>query len=88
MPTLKDVLISVWWQALVEEAASAKIEAETIPGKEHAAPGLKTDRFSFQREEPARAGTESGDEIAMGRDGTKLATAGASLQEVNRRFLN
>jgi hypothetical protein len=47
MPTLKDVLISVWRQALVEEAASVKIGAETYSVKSMPRRGLKQIDFRF-----------------------------------------
>jgi hypothetical protein len=47
MPSLEDVLISVWRQALVEDAASVKIDAETRPVKSTPRRGLKQIDFRF-----------------------------------------
>ena len=47
MISLEDVLISVWRQALVEAAASVKIDSETYPVKSTARRGLKQIDFRF-----------------------------------------
>jgi hypothetical protein len=48
MISLEDVLISVWRQALVEAAASVKIDSETYPVKSTARRGLKQIDFRFK----------------------------------------
>jgi len=45
--SLEEVLISVWHQALVEDAASVKIDSETYPVKSTARRGLKQIDFHF-----------------------------------------
>src|SRR5216684_249597 len=47
MKSLEDILISVWRQALVEDAPSVKIEDETYPVKSTARRGLRQVDFRF-----------------------------------------
>ncbi len=47
MKSLEDTLISVWRQALVEDAPSVKIEDETYPVKSTARRGLRQVDFRF-----------------------------------------
>jgi hypothetical protein len=47
MASLEDVLISVWRQALVEDAASVKIDGETYRVKSTPRRGLKQVDFRF-----------------------------------------
>ncbi len=47
MISLEDILISVWRQALVEDAVSVKIDSETYPVKSTARRGLKQIDFRF-----------------------------------------
>jgi hypothetical protein len=49
MTSLQDVLISVWHQALVEDAVSVKIDNETYLVKSTARRGLKQIDFRFNR---------------------------------------
>jgi hypothetical protein len=47
MPSLEDVLLSVWRQALVEDAGSVKIDGETYQVKSTPRRGLKQVDFRF-----------------------------------------
>jgi hypothetical protein len=49
MPSLEDVLISVWRQALVEDAGSVKIDAEKYTVKSTPRRALKQIDFRFNR---------------------------------------
>ena len=75
MTSLEGVLISVWHQALVEDAVSVKIDNETYPVKSTARRGLKQIDFRFNGK--SLRGLEQNPDTksrwaAMARDGKKV----------------
>jgi hypothetical protein len=75
MKSLEDVLISVWRQALVEAAASVKIDSETSPVRSTARRGLRQVDFRFNGKN--LRGLEQNPETksrwaAMAREGKKV----------------
>jgi len=84
-PSFEQSLVEVWRQVLIENAKVVVLGTELFPAQRTPKASFAAGGFRFRRGRDSWAGTESGNELQLGRSGAGWQEGDAVPQQAEKR---